>query len=63
MGQTNTSAYAMSHLPSDVVDGRTRFSISGRSPLSDVVRSRRAVWLQNKGELHAQPIYTMTKIG
>jgi PAS domain S-box-containing protein len=54
VGEANTSAYAMSHLPSEVVDGRTRFSIGGRNPLSDVVRSRSAVWLQNEGELHAQ---------
>ncbi len=54
VGDANTSAYAMSHLPSDVVDDRTRFSIGGRNPLSDVVRSRSAVWMQNKGELLAQ---------
>jgi signal transduction histidine kinase len=53
VGDANTSAYAMSHLPTAVVDGRTRFSIGGHNPLSDVVRSRSAVWLQNKGELQA----------
>ncbi len=54
VGGTNTSLYATSHLPTHVVDGRTRFSTDGHNPLSDVVRSRSALWLQNKGELQAQ---------
>ncbi len=53
-GDANTSAYATAHLPTYVVDGRTRFSTDGHNPISDSVRSRSAVWLQNKGEIHAQ---------
>ncbi|MEO8902754.1 MAG: HAMP domain-containing sensor histidine kinase [Polyangiaceae bacterium] len=54
VGGANTPAYARSHLATEVVDGRTRFSTDGHNPLSDVVRSQSAVWLQNKGELQAQ---------
>ncbi len=54
VGEANTAAYASSHLPSDVADSRTRFSIDGRNPVSDAVRARSAVWLQNLGEIQAQ---------
>ncbi|MEO6775520.1 MAG: GAF domain-containing sensor histidine kinase [Kofleriaceae bacterium] len=54
VGVANTSMYATSHLPTDIVDGRTRFSIDSHNPLADAARSRSATWLQNKGELQAQ---------
>jgi signal transduction histidine kinase len=54
VGEANTSAYARSHLRTDVVDSRLRFSIEGHNPISDAVRSLSAVWLQNRGELRAQ---------
>ncbi len=54
VGAANTSLYAASHLPTEVVNGRTRFCTDGQNPLSDVARSRSAVFLQNRSELHAQ---------
>ena len=54
VGEANTSVYATAHLPTKIVDGRTRFSIDEHNPISDAVRSRSAVWLQNECELHAQ---------
>ncbi len=54
VGAANTSLYATSHLPTDVVNGRTRFSIDSRNPIADAARSRSATWLQNMGELYAQ---------
>ncbi len=54
VGVANTSLYATTHLPTNVVDGRTRFSLDSHNPLADAARSRSPTWLQNKGELHAQ---------
>jgi signal transduction histidine kinase/PAS domain-containing protein len=54
VGVANTTLYATSHLPTHVVNGRTRFSIDTHNPIADAARSRSATWLQNSGELHAQ---------
>ncbi|CAN5833670.1 hypothetical protein BH11MYX2_BH11MYX2_24610 [soil metagenome] len=54
VGVANTSLYATTHLPTNVVEGRTRFSLDSHNPLADASRSRSATWLQNKDELHAQ---------
>ncbi|CAN5899401.1 hypothetical protein BH11MYX2_BH11MYX2_11230 [soil metagenome] len=54
VGIAKTSLYAALHLPTDVVDGRTRFSLDSHNPLADAARSRSAVWLENKGQLHAR---------